>query len=804
MLSPADIELAARDRQLPSLATVLDPDGLRELVCRAAPAAPLRAVQVRYVRYKPGTSCLLSCQLDLAGAPTEAYVKLYRRDALDKLRKAAGRPAAPGPLGAGRVVLDELGLVLATFPNDSHLKPLLRLADRRRRKRWFAQLLPERPMFRKATWLPLRYKPERRFVGLLTTRLGEKAVVKVYAPGQFRQPWSNAQAIRSRGALVVPELLGAVPRRHTLAFAWQQGRSLRDACASPTFDAEQLVEVGAALAELHAQTDPDLRPISQVGAARRLHLSAESLGLLCPRLYGRATALAQRLAAALLDSPPEFGTLHGDFSAGQVLLTDHGIAILDLDEAAYGDPLADLGNFAANLHRDALRGRLGAENIDGWMAALVDGYRAAISRGLLERIDLHTSASLLHLAVQPFRLRETDWDDHAAALLEQAERIAAGVRSPAVAPLARPAPQVPVSDPGAAVRDPALGFLRQALEPAVAEQELQACCGGLLGIDGRLQLRAIRVVRHKPGRRCLVEYVVQIERNDATLDVVTLLGKARAKGVDTYSYHWQASLWNAGFGGDAEDGIAVPEPVAIVPAFQMWLQRRAPGLPVGRLWRGPYGAVLPRRIAEAIWKLQTLGIDTSHRHTLADELRILGERLEPLADARPEWSRRLTRLLAACRDLGAALPEAPLVPCHRDFYPDQVVADGDRLYLVDLDLYCLGDPGLDAGNFLAHLTDTALREQQHPAGLQDVQAAILDRLAELAGPHIRRRVRTYAALSLARLVAISTQFPERSPYTEQLLALCECELGLAGPAADGPGAARPHPPPLQPAELDYH
>ena len=32
---------------------------------------------------------------------------------------------------------------------------------------------------------------------------------------------------------------------------------------------------------------------------------------------------------------------------------------------------------------------------------------------------------------------------------------------------------------------------------------------------------------------------------------------------------------------------------------------------------------------------------------------------------------------------------------HRDFYPDQVLVDGARVYLLDLDLYSLGEPPLD-------------------------------------------------------------------------------------------------------------
>jgi aminoglycoside phosphotransferase (APT) family kinase protein len=78
---------------------------------------------------------------------------------------------------------------------------------------------------------------------------------------------------------------------------------------------------------------------------------------------------------------------------------------------------------------------------------------------------------------------------------------------------------------------------------------------------------------------------------------------------------------------------------------------------------------------------------------------------------RPEWADRLERLAAACGALAASLSMCEAGTIHRDFYPDQVLVDGDRLYLLDLDLYCLGDPALDIGNFCAHLVEQALRTQ---------------------------------------------------------------------------------------------
>src|SRR2546428_4337248 len=100
---------------------------------------------------------------------------------------------------------------------------------------------------------------------------------------------------------------------------------------------------------------------------------------------------------------------------------------------------------------------------------------------------------------------------------------------------------------------------------------------------------------------------------------------------------------------------------------------------------------------------------------------------------------------------------------NRDFYPDHALLDGERLYLLDFDLYCEGDPALDAGNCVAHITEQSVRTRGDPDALADREAALEDRFVELAGEPARQAVRAYALLTLARHVYLSTQFADRQP-----------------------------------------
>ena len=343
---------------------------------------------------------------------------------------------------------------------------------------------------------------------------------------------------------------------------------------------------------------------------------------------------------------------------------------------------------------------------------------------------------------------------------------------------------IPITDPFGVARDPEMPNLALALDPAEAERQLQDCLPRLAGEHGFVHLRQIRVTRYKPAQRCLIEYSVEVERPDGPLETVVMIGKVRAQHRAKVGYRLLDWLWNAGFAADSTDGISVPEPIGVVKDFQMWLQRKVPGRVATELFAGPGGVMLAQRIAAAAFKLHRAGVRTRRRHTMADELRILRKRLPTVAQVDSIGPDRIQRLLDACEKLGADTPEPITCGIHRDFYPDQVMVDGGRLCLVDFDLYCEGDPGLDIGNFVGHITEQSLRTLGDPEALVDLEKAMEERFVELSGEATRSAVRAYATLTLVRHVYLSTLKPEKQPFTRSLLELCEERLGLRQAGAD--------------------
>ncbi|MGH8503912.1 MAG: phosphotransferase, partial [Gammaproteobacteria bacterium] len=511
---------------------------------------------------------------------------------------------------------------------------------------------------------------------------------------------------------------------------------------------------------------------------------AAGIGDIGPRLAARAHALARALADRLAAAPVADTPVHGDFYADQVLVSGNECAFLDFDRAGLSDPASDLGNFIAHLERDVLYGRITGDRARQLRDQLAEGYRSAASH-LPARMDLYIAAGLLRLAPEPFRRHEAGWPERIEAILAQAESITkrlatcgrAGTQRHASQAAARHADDIDISDPHGAARDPRMLFLAAALTPADIQARFSRHLPHLYKNHCETRVSAVRVVRHKPGRRCLIEYDLDMTRPEAPAEMLTVMGKARARGLDESAFHRQVSLWNRGFSDNADDGVSVPEPVGMIPPLQMWLQRKTPGAVATGLLAQAGGIALAERIAHAIHKLHRANVPPRRRHTIADELRILHARLPSVLQAYPGLGPRIDRLLNACERLAAGMPRSAPCGIHRDFYPDQVLVDDARLWLLDLDLYCEGDPALDVGNFLGHMTEYALRELGQPDALSAQEAALEARYLALADGRIElASVQGYKTLTLARHVHISTQLAERRAFTPALLDLCERRL----------------------------
>ena len=317
------------------------------------------------------------------------------------------------------------------------------------------------------------------------------------------------------------------------------------------------------------------------------------------------------------------------------------------------------------------------------------------------------------------------------------------------------------------IADPAMDFLRPALSPESATQILSRALGR------QMEVAAVRGTRHKPARRCVIEY----DLRSGTGMPQTVVGKVRVKGADQRTFALLRALWEDGFNQDAPDGIHIPEPLAIVAEVRMLLTAKAPGVSAGDLLYNPGDLDLANRIAAVAWKLHRAGVPSHRTHTAKDELLILRDRFAKVGVAHSDWSERLAKVLDRCERITSGLPPAQPVGIHRDFYPAQVLVDGSRCWLLDLDLYCLGDPAVDIGNFIGHMTEHSLRTVGDPDAFLKTEVALLNDYVRLSdGATTAEAIDIYKLLTVARHIYISTLFPDRQVATAQLLDYCERKI----------------------------
>ena len=122
MLSLEDASLARRDTSLPGLARLLDPDAFLAALRTHLPGVDLRGARSTYVRYKPGTNCLSAYQLDVSGEMVDVYAKAHCLNGQGKLSKGSRFPGVSGPLGPGRLVMQDKAIVVSVFPNDKDVR----------------------------------------------------------------------------------------------------------------------------------------------------------------------------------------------------------------------------------------------------------------------------------------------------------------------------------------------------------------------------------------------------------------------------------------------------------------------------------------------------------------------------------------------------------------------------------------------------------------------------------------------------------------------------------------------------------
>ena len=719
---------APPDRVLGSrAAALLDGDAVAERLGAALNEDV--ACRPRYARYKPRTSLLV--QYDAVSGKTAALVhawlfadaraaRTWRSPSFRRLVERTRRrhPCLPVPA----VFLDDLNVLVEVSPLDSRLPALVRAASAKKVARLLGDVAA--PALRTATVDTVRHKPGRKALLRFETS-HERLYLKVYADGASTRRFALTRQIESRG-VPTAQALADVTQLGAVAYAEAPGERLADVARDQY--RRWLRPTAEALRTLHARAPLDTRPPTE---RARIAAAGGAIDSLLPTLNGAGARLAAQIVARIDAYDGDLVVTHGDFYDDQLLVAPKQVVILDLDEARPGNPLVDVGNFLAHLS---------AQSEEEHRAVFLD---ACADAGFdLTGVLTFEAAALLALAVRPFRHLEPAWPTGVEELIELA---AARLR----ADRARP---------GAADRN--LPQLHRLVDPVAARPVIARTLGRPVGIA------AVQVLRHKAGRRCTLRY----QLDDGSCVFAKTYASRRAARV-------HESYRRLAVGGE----VPIPVPLGWDEASRLVATAPLSGKPVhDRLTAGDRS--LGAEIAELLHALHASGVVLERHHTLEDEISPLTARVERLKAAAPVLAATAQRCLSLSTTGCKRDWSWRWRPIHRDFYEDQLLADGAGLAMLDLDDAAMSEPAVDVANLIAHLRLRALLSPSKVAGPSAVARAFLRRYRALDDALDPCLVMFLFGATLLRLTDIHLPRPSGSVATG-MLARSERALRLALAAA---------------------
>jgi hypothetical protein len=385
----------ASDSLLPQRDILLNADEVaRRLSSRLGAGGPLSIDSCERLRtkYRVGDSLRVLHRIRVGESDFTVAARTFPRGGSGRAyERALGAAVNCGPLRA--VVHDaELATVFWTFPNDRRIAGLSALTD----------IPAELARLFVPAWTRSRvvaYAPEKCATAeCLDDESNVLAYAKVYRGDEGRRVFGIYEAL-GRGAspaangVRLPRALGYGEAQRMLLLEPIAGRRIADLNGLELTNGYG--RLGAALAALHGLPPPEgLPPSSRLDVAR-LRRAARIIGQARPDVREEARALAERLAARQETANDRPVCLHGDVHPKNGILRGDRLALIDLDQAAFGDPANDLGSLLASLSYNRLSGLLTRAAAQTLGDAFLEGYAGGRQLPPSSRLRWHTAAALL-------------------------------------------------------------------------------------------------------------------------------------------------------------------------------------------------------------------------------------------------------------------------------------------------------------------------------------------------------------------------------------------------------------------------
>jgi hypothetical protein len=256
----------------------------------------------------------------------------------------------------------------------------------------------------------------------------------------------------------------------------------------------------------------------------------------------------------------------------------------------------------------------------------------------------------------------------------------------------------------------------------------------MLATGGRSHIKVascrVEPVHYNRRHRCMLRYHLDMEAGDTRVLYGKVTGDDSGASIPPIVEALGGTL--------ARAGIAVPECLGFRRDLQLTVFTEIPGVPrvaqllKARLAGEAEGEGISIEMAvdmcgEVAAVLHSSGLRLGPPRPLEVEVVRLRANLVPIKRLSPELAERLGRWLGMVEARAEKTPALDHCQCHGDFSYTQLIFDGPRAGLVDFDNFCIAEPALDLGQFMAYLRYAGFKSKGTSA---TERARLTEQLAE--------------------------------------------------------------------------
>ena len=430
-MKPLHIQETIYDPELPQMGELINASRMREVMEREIIARRgmgslyrIDACQIVRVKYRPISNCLITYRLKITNYKANAQSSLLitvlacvRGESLPLFRSAQHQPISPTLLNDGVFHLPGLESVAWVFPNDRKLPGLPALVDPEGRTvegllDIVASAFGEQWVIDEWTSEVAQYAAESSCTTRVNLKLRnqqtgscETHVIfgKTYCIDQAERTWRvlkhlyESDAAR-QGSRLFPQPFAYQPEINTIWQTGVEGISLGEFYRDATSFPEYVNKCSSVIATLHQIQTPFADLITRGEIISRLTRAAKIISHVRPLCRKQLQSILKHLIdlSSVMGEQPVC-TLHGDLHLKNILVTNDGIVLIDLDDLCRGDPLQDAGSFIAALHyRGKIEGRSFRET-EEISRLFIQGYRTNIDSQVSESVlNWHIASALIY------------------------------------------------------------------------------------------------------------------------------------------------------------------------------------------------------------------------------------------------------------------------------------------------------------------------------------------------------------------------------------------------------------------------